>query len=75
MDDGTVGIEFLCCVAAVICEFLNQVLIPLTKLILRAVGNGQCFCAEMLQQVFQKSVGKSILVGPSPITEDTLQLI
>ena len=42
--------------------------------ILRAVGNGQRFCAEMLQQVFQKSIWKTVFIGPSPVTEDALKL-
>ena len=61
--------------AAVICEFFDQVLVSLTEFILRTIGNGQRFCTEMLQQVLQKPVGKTILVGPSSITEDALQLI
>lgn len=71
----TVGIELLRCVAAVICKLFNQIFVPLAELVLRAVGNRQCFRAEVLQQVFQKPVGKTILIGPSSITEDALQLI
>ena len=61
--------------AAVICKLFNQIFVPLAELVLRAVGNRQCFRAEVLQQVFQKPVGKTIFVGPSSITKDTLQLI
>ena len=75
VDNGTVRIELLRRVAAVVCEFLDQVLVSLTELVLRAVGNGQRFRAEVLQQVFQKPVGEAILIGPSSITEDALQLI
>ena len=74
MDNSTVGVELLCRMSTVIGKFLDQVLISLTKFILRAVGNGQRFCAKMLQQVFQKSIWKTVFIGPSPVTEDALKL-
>ena len=53
MDDRPVGVKLLRRVAAVIREFLDEVLIPLSKLILRAVCDGERPGTEMLQQVLQ----------------------
>ena len=53
MNDRAVGVEFLRRVTAVICKLFDKVLVPLTKLVLRTIFDGQRFRAEMLDQVFQ----------------------
>lgn len=75
MDNGSVGVKLLRCVTAVICEFFDEILVPLAKLILRAVCDGERPGAEMLQQVLQQAVWQAIFIGPGPVTENSLQLV
>ena len=75
MYHRSVGIKLLGRMAAVIRKLFNQILIALPQLIFRAVPNRQGFCAEMFQQIFQKTIRKPFFIGPCAISENPLQLI
>ena len=56
MDDCTVRIELLRGVSAVIRKFLDEVFVPVSKLVLWAVLDGERLRAEVLQQVFEQAI-------------------
>ena len=71
VHDGTVRIEFLRGMTAVVTELFNQIFVCLTELVLGAVCNGQCLGAKMLDQVFQHFVGQCRFISPRSVTENT----
>ena len=75
MHDGTVGIKLLCGVSAVIRKFLDQVFIALSELILRTVCQRESLRTEVLNQFFEKTVRKPILICPCALSKDAGQLI
>ena len=56
MDDCTVRIELLRGVSAVSRKFLDEGFVPVSKLVLWAVLEGERLRAEVLQQVFEQAI-------------------
>ena len=75
MHNSSIGVELLCCVTAVIRKLFDQVFVSLTKLVFRAIGNGESLGTEMFQQIFQQPIREPILICPGTITKNTLQLV
>lgn len=75
MYDRAVSIELLRGMAAIISELFNQVFVPLTELIFWAVSDRKRFTAEMLYQIFQKGIGKTIFIRPCTVAENAVELV
>ena len=69
-----VRIKLLCRVTTVIGKFLDQILIALPQLILRAVGDRERKPGEVLQQILQKPIRQAILIGPCAVAKDAGEL-
>ena len=73
MNDRSVCVKFLRCMAAVVGKLFNQILVALAELIFWTVGNRKRFCTEVLYQILQKAIRQPVFIGPGPITKNSLQ--
>lgn len=73
VHQGAVGVELLRRMAAVVGELLDQKLVAVAELILRHMEQRQGFAGEVLQQVLQRGIGQTFLVGPGGIAEDAVE--
>ena len=74
MDDRAIGVELLSGVSRIVRKLLDEVLVALAELVLGAIGDGERYSAEVLDEVLEQAVGKSFLVSPGGVAEDTTQL-
>ena len=73
VDEGAVGVELLRRVAAVVGELLDQVLVAVAELVLGHVGERERLGREVLDEVLQRLVGQTLLVGPRRVAEDAVE--
>ena len=74
VHERAVGVELLRRVAAVVGELLDQVLVAVAELVLRAPPSRlERVLREVLDQVLQRLVGHLRLVGPRRVAEDAGQ--
>ena len=75
VHEGSVGVELLCGVAAVIGEFLDEVLVTVPELVFRHRLKGEVVLREVFDEVLERGVGELALVCPRGIAEHALQTL
>ena len=73
MDERSVGVELLGCVAAVISELLDEVLVAVAEFVFGDVSKTQRVLREVLDQVLEGLIRHLSLVGPGRTAEDPFQ--